>query len=103
VQEPNACTKCGTATAHTPDWCLWPWPDGAWLCSRCNDERHELEDFNEVERAVVLPLVGELVPLPVTAPPSFTCPDCGMVSYNPNDISNRYCGACCRFVDDPRR
>ena len=27
-------------------------------------------------------------------PPSFTCPDCGMTSYNPNDITNQYCGAC---------
>jgi hypothetical protein len=35
-------------------------------------------------------------------PPSFTCPDCGMKSFNPHDVLNRYCGACHRFVDDPR-
>lgn len=32
--------------------------------------------------------------------PSFTCPRCGAVSYNPNDIANRYCGRCHVFVDD---
>ncbi len=25
---------------------------------------------------------------------SFTCPRCGRVSFNPNDIRERYCGAC---------
>lgn len=24
----------------------------------------------------------------------FTCPRCGRVSHNPNDIRERYCGAC---------
>jgi hypothetical protein len=33
-------------------------------------------------------------------PPSFTCPRCGAVSYNPNDIRERYCGRCHVFVDD---
>ena len=33
---------------------------------------------------------------------NFTCPLCGAVSYNSNDISNRYCGRCHRFVDDPQ-
>lgn len=27
-------------------------------------------------------------------PPSFTCPRCGSVSYNPHDIENRYCARC---------
>ena len=26
--------------------------------------------------------------------PSITCPDCGMRSYNPNDIAEGYCGHC---------
>jgi hypothetical protein len=43
----DACTSCGTKTAYTEDWTLWPWPDGAWLCSRCNDERHERERSDE--------------------------------------------------------
>lgn len=30
-------------------------------------------------------------------PPAFSCPDCRMVSYNPNDIANRYCGNCHAF------
>jgi len=30
-----------------------------------------------------------------------TCPRCGMTSYNPNDIRERYCGACHMFHDEP--
>jgi hypothetical protein len=29
----------------TPDWTLWPWPDGARLCARCNDARHKVEEY----------------------------------------------------------
>jgi ribosomal protein L37E len=32
--------------------------------------------------------------------PSFTCPRCGMTSYNPNDIRYRYCGNCHAFTED---
>lgn len=35
---PSACTKCGTAVSLTPDWTLWPWKNGKWLCSKCNDD-----------------------------------------------------------------
>jgi hypothetical protein len=28
---------------------------------------------------------------------AFTCPACGMISYNPKDIEHRYCGKCHRF------
>jgi RecJ-like exonuclease len=31
--------------------------------------------------------------------PSFACPRCGAVSYNPNDIRERYCGRCHQFAD----
>ncbi len=30
---------------------------------------------------------------------SITCKLCGMTSYNPNDIANRYCGNCYMFLD----
>lgn len=29
--------------------------------------------------------------------PHIRCPKCGMVSYNPNDIRERYCGNCHAF------
>jgi hypothetical protein len=29
----------------------------------------------------------------------YTCPYCGMVSHNPNDEANRYCGACHQFAE----
>jgi hypothetical protein len=35
------------------------------------------------------------------ARPSITCPVCHRTSYNANDITNRYCGACHWFHDDP--
>lgn len=30
---------------------------------------------------------------------SITCPRCGRTSWNPNDVLNRYCGACHLFHD----
>ena len=32
--------------------------------------------------------------------PSIRCPRCGMRSYNPHDIDQRYCGNCHAFHDD---
>jgi len=29
--------------------------------------------------------------------PSITCPKCGMISQNPNDVEHRYCGNCHAF------
>lgn len=31
---------------------------------------------------------------PSQTTPTFTCPKCGMVSHNPNDLKEGYCGAC---------
>ena len=31
---------------------------------------------------------------------TFTCPRCGLTSYNPNDAKNRYCGNCHTFFVD---
>jgi hypothetical protein len=28
------------------------------------------------------------------------CSRCGLKSYNPNDVANRYCGSCHRFHED---
>ncbi len=35
--------------------------------------------------------------------PSITCPRCGMTSYNPNDIEQRYCGNCHMFHADMKQ
>ena len=32
--------------------------------------------------------------------PYIVCPKCGTVSHNPNDVRERYCGACHAFHDD---
>lgn len=35
---------------------------------------------------------------------TFTCPRCGMISHNPNDAENGYCGACGAFTgNEPAR
>jgi hypothetical protein len=39
----------------------------------------------------------EKVKFPLGKPPSYTCPRCHLVSYNPNDIKERYCGRCHEF------
>ena len=31
---------------------------------------------------------------------TYTCPRCGRTSYNPNDLAQRYCGACHLSEDD---
>ena len=36
----------------------------------------------------------------MTAQKSIKCPQCGMVSYNPNDVEERYCGNCHEYHDD---
>lgn len=51
VTRPDICTSCQRHVSLSGDWTLWPWPDGAWLCERCNDARHEVDDWTEVERA----------------------------------------------------
>jgi hypothetical protein len=33
--------------------------------------------------------------------PRFTCPRCRMVSYNPHDIIEGYCGNCHDWTGDP--
>lgn len=32
--------------------------------------------------------------------PSITCPRCGKVSFNPNDVRSKYCGNCSRYHSD---
>lgn len=34
---------------------------------------------------------------------SITCPRCERTSYNPNDVLNKYCGACFRFHPEKER
>lgn len=37
---------------------------------------------------------------PEAEPPSITCPECQMTSYNPNDIATGYCGKCHKFTSN---
>ena len=40
--------------------------------------------------------------MPRDAPPSYRCPWCGMVSYHPMDLQERFCARCDQFEDEPR-
>lgn len=42
-----------------------------------------------------------LLPARGAAAPAIQCLRCGRISYNPNDIREKYCGFCHRFHDDP--
>jgi hypothetical protein len=35
--------------------------------------------------------------IPPRGEPSIVCPQCGLRSYNPNDIAERYCAQCHQF------
>jgi transposase len=36
----------------------------------------------------------------MTDAPFFTCPRCGMISHNPNDVREGYCGRCHDWTGD---
>lgn len=42
------------------------------------------------------PRTGQTFP----PPPHYRCKACGAVSFNRNDIKERYCGRCHQFADD---
>lgn len=44
----TTCDGCGLPIYLTASWTLWPWPDGKWLCDRCNDARHDTDEYDEV-------------------------------------------------------
>jgi len=69
------------------------------LCSR----RSEVYISVAPERGEVTheQLLAKLLDYPPADPTSITCPRCGWTSYNPHDISERYCGHCHVFLDDP--
>ena len=68
--------------------CGLPWDMCPWSWDRVT-----------VRRCPARERAGSMV-VAIPSPPSFRCPRCGAVSYNPNDIRERYCGRCHVFVDD---
>lgn len=63
--------------------------NGGWACAKGwhlnHDRRHCVVLFRSV------------------AFPSITCPRCNRVSHHPEDVRQRYCGACHAFHDDIRK
>jgi hypothetical protein len=65
------------------------------MTDRCNicdlpDGQHKSSCSRRGRGNVTAPLSV----LPKTPPPSFTCAQRGMVSHNPNDVREGYCGNC---------
>ncbi len=48
-------------------------------------------------------MTDELLPVGADSPIGLAirCRRCGHTSYHPEDVRQRYCGACHRFHDDP--
>lgn len=76
---------------------MQPCPDCIGGVASCCDAAGSADGPSEAEIERSQRRIGALL----DATPSFTCPRCGAVSYNPNDIRERYCGRCHVFVDDP--
>jgi hypothetical protein len=56
-----------------------------------------LAQKNGMEVADILAKLSAAFGLPMT----FTCPQCGAVSHNPNDLAHGYCGRCHDFTGVP--
>jgi hypothetical protein len=61
----------------------------------------------EIGRSMARTLARDIVAsglryLNVGAGKALMCLQCGMVSHNPDDVAQRYCGACHEFLDDPQ-
>ncbi len=60
------------------------------------EARRLLRTLQASEPSATLP---ENVAPPGARAPTFTCPKCGMTSYNPHDARQRYCGNCREFME----
>jgi hypothetical protein len=67
------------------------WDD---MLGRIADKLHGREMWESFK------LLNEDKVWPFSREPSTTCPICGLVSFNPNDIEHRYCGHCHKFHAD---
>lgn len=85
-----------TLVTHQPKWqptdkklvCVHELENGS---GECGDTISSLSEMEGAHACIVEP-VG-----------AFTCTHCGRTSWNPNDLSQRYCGNCHHFCDDVER
>jgi uncharacterized iron-regulated membrane protein len=61
----------------------------AWWARRDDFDPRDLPEYSDATARV-----GHACPTCGSPVPSITCPDCGMTSYNGNDIAAGYCGNC---------
>ena len=63
------------------------------------------QEFYKEAQAMIRAVDPELADRMAEArkPNTFTCPKCGKVSHNPNDVKERYCGACHEFFNEQKK
>lgn len=85
------CGECGHFAAY--DYCR-SCDEFYWL-HRPGCRMYETKHFGH--RLTIVPFVEDRGP---AGQPYIVCPKCGRTSHNPNDVQERYCGACHAFHDD---
>lgn len=74
--------------------------DGLWLwCRTCGWERDI--GWDPTPKLAVEQANEHQAEPDRTAALTFTCPQCGKTSHNPNDVRESYCGACHKFQAAP--
>lgn len=84
------------------------WPDGhKWvrnspndiavagpeICGACLEARHAMSPTSRVAVATARAVIETKAAIARC----YACPRCGITSYNPNDLTHRYCGRCHQF------
>jgi predicted RNA-binding Zn-ribbon protein involved in translation (DUF1610 family) len=85
------CGNCGDLITQEGGWATA-------LVRYCFKDECQQEFYKEAQamvRAVDPETADRLAE--ATKPKTFTCPKCGAVSHNPNDVKEKYCGACHEF------
>jgi hypothetical protein len=71
-----------------------------WRCSCYGGHEDDPPEMTRRQAADAAVALYEARQLAAADGAAITCPRCGRTSYNPNDIAQRYCGACHRFHEE---
>jgi hypothetical protein len=101
----KACIARGIVCAHCGDFIT---EEGGWATAQfryCFKEECQQEFYKEAQAMIraVDPETADRLAAATRKPmatASFKCPKCRRVSYNPNDIAQKYCGSCHLFFGE---
>jgi hypothetical protein len=85
------CGHCGDALTQESGWATARFA----YCFKDECQAVFYKEAQDMIRAVDPETADRLAE--ATKPKTFTCPKCSAVSHNPNDVKERYCGACHEF------